>query len=162
MIQLPILTQQTAFTAPSHWFIRWRGLSTGIASCGGGLGGAAFAIVSLYRHLLLNSLFLDSSPLDVAPIPIIHRDRSACRRSPRWEHSIFLDFLGVVDMLTDSGRWLKDCFKIGEWHGLIVSSALSCSSLESYVATPEAEGRADDTASRTDAPLGTDPLDREL
>jgi nitrate/nitrite transporter NarK len=37
---------QTAYTAPSHWFKKKRGLCTGIASCGGGLGGAAFAIVS--------------------------------------------------------------------------------------------------------------------
>ena len=38
---------QTAYTAPSHWFKKKRGLCTGIASCGGGLGGAAFALVSL-------------------------------------------------------------------------------------------------------------------
>jgi hypothetical protein len=36
---------QTSYTAPSQWFDKKRGLCTGIASCGAGLGGAVYSIV---------------------------------------------------------------------------------------------------------------------
>jgi hypothetical protein len=38
--------QQTAYTIPSQYFLKRRGLSTGMASCGAGIGGAAMALVS--------------------------------------------------------------------------------------------------------------------
>jgi hypothetical protein len=37
---------QTAYTIPSQYFLKRRGLSTGLASCGAGIGGAAVALVS--------------------------------------------------------------------------------------------------------------------
>lgn len=40
------LIAQTAYTAPSQWFDKKRGLCTGIASCGAGLGGAVYSVVS--------------------------------------------------------------------------------------------------------------------
>jgi len=41
----PIADGQTAYTIPSQWFMKKRGLSTGIASAGGGIGGAIWSIV---------------------------------------------------------------------------------------------------------------------
>ena len=37
---------QTAYTLPTQWFMKKRGLTAGITSCGGGVGGAVWAIVS--------------------------------------------------------------------------------------------------------------------
>ena len=39
------LVYLTSYTAPSQWFDKKRGLCTGIASCGAGLGGAVYSVV---------------------------------------------------------------------------------------------------------------------